>query len=140
MQTVYVVDADSAIRDALKTLLESFDIPVKAYADSNTFLQEVRNTSEGCVLVEAEQPSLNGLGLVRALRKTGNTIPVALLTNNTDSAFKERARRAGAVGVFQKPFIHDELINHVRALVGHAPLADRPAPEAARKPFQKIRQ
>ena len=126
METVYVVDADSAIRDALTTLLESFDIPVKAYADSNNFLPEVRNTLKGCVLVEAEQPGLNGLGLLRALRNNGNAIPVVLLTSNADSAFTERARRAGAAGVLRKPFIDDELVNQVRALVGHASLASHP--------------
>ena len=68
METVYLIDSDSAIRDALTTLLESYDIPVKAYSDSESFFWAVRDVPTGCVLVEAELPGLNGLGLLRKLQ------------------------------------------------------------------------
>jgi FixJ family two-component response regulator/GNAT superfamily N-acetyltransferase len=118
METVYIVDSDSAIRDALTTLLESYDLRVKAYVDSDSFLQAARGSPAGCVLVEAELPGLNGLGLLRRLRNEGNTIPVVLLTSNAKPDFIERAERAGAAGVLEKPFASDELVNRLPALVG----------------------
>ena len=108
METVYIVDTDKAIRDALKTLLESFEIPVKAYADSETFLKAIRTTKNGFVLVEAEMPGLNGLALLQALRSEGNTIPVIFLTENASTSFVDCARRAGAAGVLRKPFVDDD--------------------------------
>ena len=120
MDTVYVVDADSAIRDALTTLLESYDLSVKAYSDSNSFLQAVRGVPKGCLLiVEAELPGLNGLGLLRELRSKGSTIPVVLLASNAKPDFTKRAERAGAAGVLEKPFVGDELMNKLQAFVGH---------------------
>lgn len=105
---VYIVSSDGAIRDALETLLESFDMPVKAYADSQTFLQAIQSTTSGFVLVEAEMPGLNGFDLLRALRSAGNTIPVVLLTENTSNDFAERAQRSGAAAVLRKPFLSDD--------------------------------
>ncbi len=116
METVYLIDSDSAIRDALTTLLESFDLPVKAYSDSGSFFRAVRGVPKGCVLVEAELPGLNGLGLLRKLRDSGSTIPVVILTSNADPGFVERAERAGAAGVLEKPFVGDELVNQLQAL------------------------
>jgi FixJ family two-component response regulator len=119
METIYIVDADSAIRDALTTLLESFDLPVKAYSDSGSFLRAVRGVPTGCVLVEAELPGLNGLGLLRELRNKGSAIPVVLLSSNAKADFIECAERAGAVGVLEKPLVGDELVTQLQALVGH---------------------
>ncbi len=117
METIYIVDADSAIRDALTTLLESYYLPVKAYSDSDSFLRAVRGVPTGCVLVEAELPGLNGLGLLRELRNKGSAIPVVLLSSNAKADFVERAERAGAAGVLEKPFVGDELVNQLQALV-----------------------
>lgn len=108
MDTVYVVDADKAIRDALKTLLESFEIPVESYSDSGTFFQAVQGSKRGFVLVEAEMPGLNGLGLLRALRSVGNTMPVVLVTASASPDFLERARCAGVAAVIQKPFLSED--------------------------------
>ena len=120
MDVVYVVDADSAIRDALTTLLESYNLPVKAYSDSASFLQAVRGVPRGCLLiVEAELPGLNGLGLLRQLRSKGSTIPVVLLASNAKPDFTRRAEHAGAAGVLEKPFVGDELMNKLQAFVGH---------------------
>ena len=119
MDAVYVVDADSAIRDALTTLLESYNLPVNAYSDSDSFLEAVRGVPKGCLLiVEAELPGLTGLGLLRELRSKGSTIPVVLLASNAKSDFTKRAERAGAAGVLEKPFVGDELMNKLQAFVG----------------------
>lgn len=119
MEKVYIIDTDSAVRDALTTLLESFDLPVEAYSDSDSFLQAVSTSPTGCVLVEAEMPGMNGLGLLRELRSKGSTIPVVLLTGNATRGFIKRAEHAGANGVLQKPFIGVELVKQLQALVGH---------------------
>lgn len=131
METVYIVDADSAIRDALMTLLESFDLPVETYSDADSFLQAAPATPTGCVLVEAELPGTNGLGLLRELRSKGSTIPVVLLTGNATRNFIERAERAGAVGVLQKPFIGGELVNQLQTLVGHDTWSKMTLPRAS---------
>jgi FixJ family two-component response regulator len=117
METVQIVDTDPAIRDSLKTLLKSFGLSVKAYSDSDSFLRGVGSASKGCVLVEAEMPGLNGMGLLRELRNNGNTIPVVLLTSNASPDYIACAQNAGAAGVLQKPFIGDELMNQLKALV-----------------------
>jgi FixJ family two-component response regulator len=117
METVHIVDSDAAIRDSLKTYLESFGISVKEYANSDVFLRMVGSASKGCVLAEAEMPGLNGMGLLRELRNNGNTIPVVLLTNNTRPGYIAHARKVGAAGVLQKPFISDKLMNQLKVLI-----------------------
>lgn len=118
MDTVYVVDPDAAIRDALQTLLESFDVPVQVYPNASEFLHKLGQTARGCVLVEAEIPELNGLGLLKQLRTCGNPIPVLLLVNQTTSAFRRRARQAGVCGVFEKPLANSELVDQLQRIFG----------------------
>jgi acetyltransferase len=81
-------------------------------------LHKEGRTARGCVLVEAEIPEPNGLGLLKQLRACGNPIPVLLLVNQTTSAFRRRARQAGACGVFEKPLANGELVDQLQRIFG----------------------
>ena len=110
MQAVYVVIPDEGIRDALKTFLESFEIPARLFSSADELLDVIDGSAAGCVLVEAEITGLNGLGLLTQLRDRGIQIPLFLLVDIASKEFANRARQAGATGVFEKPLAKDELL------------------------------
>jgi FixJ family two-component response regulator len=115
MGPVYVIEPDVAIQDALKTLLASVNVAVTGYPDALVFLNAVGAVSHGCILVEAEMPRLNGLGLLNSLRKHGSEASVLLLVDDADPEFVKRALAAGAQAVIQKPLTDEDLIAVVQA-------------------------
>ena len=118
MHRIYVVDPDASIRDALKTLLGSFDIPVSTFASAADLIDKAGYSVTGCVLIEAEQQGVNGLELLQRLRSHGNDVPYVLLTAHAQAQFVARARRDGASGVLEKPLLDDDVVAELKRVCG----------------------
>jgi two-component system chemotaxis response regulator CheY len=65
-------------------------------------------------------PVMNGLGLIRELRKLPayRGVPILFLTTESDPEMKQRAKAAGATGWITKPFQQDQLVAIVRKVLG----------------------
>ena len=114
---VHVVDDDEAVRDSMRALLESYGIEVCAYASAREFLAESAAHPRGCVLLDLHMPGMTGLELLETLQAQGLRVPVIAITGRSDSVLKERAARAGAVTLLDKPVSDEMLMNSLaRAL------------------------
>jgi two-component system CheB/CheR fusion protein len=60
---IFVVDDDTHIRDGIRALLEEDGRTVKTYSTGEAFLQAYRAGREGCLLVDAYLPGMNGIEL-----------------------------------------------------------------------------
>lgn len=114
-QTVYVVDDDAAVRDSLKFLLESVDLPVVAFGSANEMLAQVTPESRGCLVVDLRLPGMSGLDLMDQLQKNGANLPAIMITGHGDVAAAVRAMKAGALDFIEKPFNDEILLDRVRA-------------------------
>lgn len=113
--TVYVIDPDEAVHDALVTLLSASDIEVRCFLTAEEFLESdaLLAAGRGCVLVEADLPGMGSLAFVRQLRSRSE-LPIVVLASTADSDIADQALKAGAIDVFDKPLIGTRLL----ALVG----------------------
>ena len=110
---VHIVDDDPAIRDSLRVLLEASGFVVRTYGSADAFLAaafEIR----GCVLTDVRMPDIDGLELQKRLREVGSSLPVVVMTGQSDVPVAVRAMKAGAVDFLEKPFDHEMLLNAVR--------------------------
>lgn len=109
--TVYVVDPDPAIAEAVTALLGTYDLPVRAFLDAESFLafRAVETIGRGCIMIEVNLPGLNGLALLRQLRAEGPDLPIIILTNAHAPAMHDQAVRFGADRLVEKPLINDML-------------------------------
>lgn len=109
--TLYVVDADTAITEAIATLLGTYDLNVRTFVDAETFLEfrAYGTMRDGCIMIEVNLPGRGGLALLRQLRAEGVTLPVIILTNAHEPAMHRQAVRFGADRVVEKPLINDTL-------------------------------
>lgn len=107
--TVFLVDDDATVREALGMLLESENLNVKAYPSAQVFLDEYDPQSRGCMVLDIRMPGLNGLELQDELRRRGITLPIIFLTGHGNVPLAVRAFRAGAIDFVEKPF-NDELL------------------------------
>ena len=117
-QTVFVVDDDAAMRDALVQLLETAGLQVEAHANGPAFLAAYEADRTGCLLLDMAMPGMTGLEVQVALNACGLTIPIIFLTGHGDIPMAVRAVQAGAVDFLEKPIQGAALLERVqRALV-----------------------
>jgi two-component system, LuxR family, response regulator FixJ len=115
---VHVVDDDEAVRDSTRALLESYGIEVRAYSSAGEFLAAGAAQIQGCVLLDLHMPGMSGLELLETLQDRGSKVPVIAITGRSDSVLRERAVRAGAMTLLEKPVAEDSLLDSLaRALV-----------------------
>ena len=107
--TIFVVDDDSAVREALRDLLRGDGRTVEIYASSEAFLDAYRPGGDGCLLVDARMPGMGGLALLQRLKSEGTRLPAIMITGQGDVPMAVEAMRAGAADFIEKPIRRDEL-------------------------------
>jgi two-component system response regulator FixJ len=116
--TVHLVDDDAAVRDSLKTLLESYGLDVRDYSSALEFLAKAAASDAGCLVLDLHLPVVSGLDLLALMRHRKISFPVVFVTGRSDKETKERALRAGAVAFLDKPVGEDALIAAIDEAVG----------------------
>ena len=110
--TVFVVDDDEAMRDALSQLLEAAGLQVETHAGGAEFLAVYGENRPGCLLLD--MPGLTGLEVQVELNARGFAIPILFLTGHGDIPMAVRAVQAGAVDFLEKPIKGTVLLERVQ--------------------------
>lgn len=113
VQTVYIVEDDPAVRDALALLLGIEGYAVAMYADAESMLGAYRPEWRGCLLIDIRMPGMNGLALQRRLIELGCRMPVIIMTGHGDVASAREAFRAQAIEFLEKPVDQGKLIGAI---------------------------
>jgi len=115
--TVYVVDDDEAVRSAITSVIEDDGMTVEAFSDAESFLKAFRPGREGCLLIDAYLPGMDGLDLLRSLSNGGHRLPAIMITGRSDVTMAVQAMKNGASDFIEKPIGRLELLASVtRAL------------------------
>src|SRR5262245_49568826 len=115
--TVFIVDDDPAVRDALRLLMNSADLAVEAFASARDFLNTVPVDRPGCLVLDVRMPEIDGLELQRQLAARGSRLPVIILTGHGDVPMAVEALRAGALDFIQKPFESKLLLQRIEEAI-----------------------
>ena len=107
--TIFVVDDDSAVREALRDLLRGDGRAVEIYDSAEAFLDAYRPGGDECLLVDARMPGMGGLALLQRLQSEGMRLPAIMITGQGDVPTAVEAMRAGAADFIEKPIRRDEL-------------------------------
>jgi FixJ family two-component response regulator len=113
--TVYVVDDDDAVREALGALLGSVGLTYQSFASSEDFLAVAERNMRGCLLLDVRMPGMSGLELQRALQDHGVVLPVIIITGHGDVPMAVRAMKSGASDFIEKPFNEQYLLDRIQA-------------------------
>jgi FixJ family two-component response regulator len=112
--TVYIVDDDSSVREALGRLVKSLRVSVETYASAEEFLAAIDPSRPGCVVLDVRLGATNGLDLQETLVSRGASLPVIVITAYGTVATAVRAMRSGAIDVLEKPFKPREFLDRVQ--------------------------
>ena len=103
-KTIVIADDHPLILDALSALLET-DKDVKVVArclDGAEALEAVRRHRPNVLILDVAMPTLDGLGVLRALRRTESAPAVIILTRMIDEAQTLEALKLGVAGIVLK--------------------------------------
>jgi DNA-binding response OmpR family regulator len=113
---VLVVDDDPAVLNALAFALRAEGYAVTTCASSAQALGEAVRGPFCCLVIDYRLPDMDGLALIRALKRRGVQRPVVLITSNPDARCRAAAAAANAV-IVEKPLLGDVLSRQIATLI-----------------------
>jgi FixJ family two-component response regulator len=133
--TVFIVDDDADVRDALRRLIEVDGHRVKTYPSAEAFLVDMPDVQQGCIILDLRLPQMTGPQLQRWLYARRIRIPIIFLSGHADVATAVSALRSGAFHFLEKPVAGALLLECVRAALHDCPQS--PTPEMERQRLQE---
>jgi FixJ family two-component response regulator len=128
---VFVVDDDSSVREAIKSLIRSVGLCVETFETAQQFLQSKRPEVPGCVVLDVRLPGLSGLDLQRELAAHDINLPIIFITGYGDIPMSVSAMKAGALEFLTKPFRDQDLLDAIQKALERDRTARRQRTETA---------
>lgn len=135
--TVYIVDDDAGVREALAWLLRSRHLLSDCFASAEEFdallARGFAPRQACCLLLDVRMPGMSGLALFERLAERGlvDQVPVIFLTGHADVPTAVDMVKRGAFDFCEKPFSDNALVDRVEEALRRSAsvLADRLARE-----------
>ena len=112
--TVFIVDDDRGMRQAIQDLVESVGLRAEAFASGQDFLRKQLSGDSCCLVLDVRLPQMSGLDFQRQLAETGVQIPIIFITAHGDIPMSVRALKSGAVEFLTKPFRDQDLLDAIQ--------------------------
>ncbi len=110
--TVFVVDDDISVREALESLIVSAGWQPEVFRSAEEFLARPRIFVPSCLVLDVSLPELNGLDLQQRIVDRLD-MPIIFITGHGDVPMTVKAMKAGAVEFLIKPFSTEVLLGAI---------------------------
>jgi len=112
--TVFIIDDDRGMRDAIRDLVESVGLRARSFATGQEFLSAQRTGDPSCLVLDVRLPGMSGLDFQRRLAEAGIQIPIIFITAHGDIPMSVSAVKSGAVDFLTKPFRDQDLLDAIQ--------------------------
>ena len=119
---VLVVDDEASIRDLLAKTLALAEYDVDTASDASSALARVRAAEYDLLIADLRMPGMDGLTLIRQVKKIRAEMPVIIITGFSSEASAIEAVNLGVAGYLRKPFRVPEVLAAAAKALG-APAA-----------------
>ena len=126
--TIALVDDDRNILTSVSMALEAEGFAVRCYADGAEALKGLAGQPVDVAVLDIKMPRMDGMELLKQLRRQKNDVPVIFLTSKDDEVDELIGLSMGADDYIKKPFSQRLLIARVQALLRRGELAREPEP------------
>lgn len=118
--SILTVDDSASIRLTTRVALSNAGYTVTEAVDGLDGLAKLKVGQFDLVVTDLNMPNMDGLTMIRELRKlpAHMGVPVIFLTTESDADIKQEAKAAGATGWLTKPFDPESLVKIVRKVLG----------------------
>ncbi len=115
--TVFIVDDDEQVRNALTLLMESVGLKTESFVSAQAYLDQFDADKAGCLILDVRMPGLSGLDLQARLAAEKNHPAIIVITGHGDVPMAVRAVTAGAVDFIEKPFNNQSMLDTVHKAI-----------------------
>ena len=115
--TVFIVDDDEDIRQAIFLLVRSVGLGAECYATAQEFLDHFDPWKTGCLVLDVRMPGMSGLQLQRTLGSRFVAPPIIFVSAHGEIPMAIQALRAGAVDFIEKPYRAEALLDRIQEAI-----------------------
>jgi FixJ family two-component response regulator len=115
--TVFVVDDDASMRNALSSLFRSVGLRAEVFGSAPELLQSRLPDVPSCLVLDIRLPGPSGLDFQNELAKVNIHIPIIFVTGHGDIPMTVRAMKAGAIDFLTKPFRDQDMLDAVATAI-----------------------
>ena len=114
---ILIVDDESIVLDSCRRVLEAEGFQVFLASSADKALEIMASMEPALVLIDVKMPVLDGIDLMREIRKTWLDIPIILMSGYSTRETISQAAVMGAATFIPKPFTPDELLEKVHRVI-----------------------
>src|ERR1700747_2318856 len=112
--TVFVIDDDRGMRQAIQDLVESVGLRAEAFTSGEEVLKRTRTADPSCLVLDVRLPQMSGLDFQQKLAELGVRVPIIFITAHGDIPMSVKALKSGAVEFLTKPFRDQDLLDAIQ--------------------------
>ncbi|RQU30627.1 response regulator [Burkholderia cenocepacia] len=131
---VLLVDDDAELRDLLRKFFQQRGIEFSVLHDATNLARRLERERPAIIVLDLMMPGVDGLTALKQLRASGDTIPVIMLTARAEGVDRVLGLELGADDYLGKPFMPQELLARIQAVLRRQGLSrttavrEKPAP------------
>jgi DNA-binding response OmpR family regulator len=114
---ILIIEDDKKIRNILKKGLENEFFAVDSAEEGEKGMEMALSNEYDVIILDNVLPLKKGIDICKDLRKTGETVPILMLSVQSDIPTKVELLSAGADDYLTKPFSFEEVLARIRALL-----------------------
>lgn len=112
---ILIAEDEVSLSKALKVILERNNYSVDQVYDGEEALSFLSADNYDCLILDLMMPKVDGITVLKTMRKEGNMLPVIILTAKSEVDDKVLGLDSGANDYLTKPFNSRELLARIRA-------------------------
>ena len=117
---IAIVDDDASVRKALKRLLRAANLDADAFASGREFLDSLAAQLPDCIVLDLHMPGMNGLDIQQHLARSGQRMPIVIITGHDEPLARAQCLSAGAAAYLRKPIDDEALLDAIHRAAGVA--------------------
>jgi FixJ family two-component response regulator len=114
---IFIVDDDPLVRSMLTTVFSANDFNVLCFADGAALLDETRQRTPACIILDVHIPGDSGLDILKQLNAQDYPAPIFIMSGQGDIAMAVQAIRNGALDFIEKPFRGSAVVARVNEAI-----------------------
>ena len=114
---VLIIEDDPSIAEVVQLELEHRRLVVRCCHDGTSGLKAVADFGPDAIVLDIMLPGMDGVAVLKELRRSGNGVPVVMLTARDAHLDKVHSLNLGADDYVTKPFNVEELLARLRAVL-----------------------
>jgi len=120
---IIVLDDEAELRNMLQRFLSGHGFRVRVVGDGKQLDRYLQREPYDLLVLDLMMEPEDGLSVCRRLRAEGQTLPILMLTAKGDPVDRVAGLETGADDYLAKPFVPDELVARIRALLRRQKMA-----------------